>query len=166
MQTAVSKNNPVDNAWKEAFMSQALSLAEKAADKGEVPVGCIITDSEGNIIARGSNRSRETMDATAHAEIEAIREASKVIGDWHLDGCTIYVTLEPCPMCVGAIMNSRIRRVIYGAKDPVKGACGSVIDLFSEHFPDKAVVYGNVLGKESGELLSTFFSSVREEKYN
>ena len=166
MQTVPSNHNVAENAWKESFMSQALSLAEKAADKGEVPVGCIITDSEGNIIARGSNRSRETMDATAHAEIEAIREASKVIGNWRLDGCTIYVTLEPCPMCVGAIMNSRIRRVIYGAKDPVKGACGSVIDLFSEHFPDKAVVYGNILGKESGELLSNFFNSVREEKYN
>ena len=149
---------------RETLMREALSLAVKAAERGEVPVGCIITDSKGSIIARGSNRSRETMDATAHAEIEAIREASKSVGDWHLDGCTLYVTLEPCPMCVGAIMNSRIRRLVYGARDPVKGACGSVIDLFSEHFPEKAAVYGNVLGKESGELLSTFFNSVREEK--
>ena len=149
---------------RETLMREALSLAVKAAERGEVPVGCIITDSKGSIIARGSNRSRETMDATAHAEIEAIREASKSVGDWHLDGCTLYVTLEPCPMCVGAIMNSRIRRLVYGARDPVKGACGSVIDLFSEHFPDKAAIYGNVLGKESEELLSTFFNSVREEK--
>lgn len=166
MQMAVSENDASNNTEKESFMLQALSLAEEAAEKGEVPVGCIITDSKGNIIAQGSNRCREIMDPTAHAEIEAIREACKVIGDWHLDGCTIYVTLEPCPMCVGAIMNSRIRRLIYGAKDPVKGACGSVIDLFSEHFPDKAAVYGNVLGKESGELLSTFFSSLREGKSN
>ena len=149
---------------RETIMREALSLAVEAAERGEVPVGCIITDSKGSIIARGSNRSRETMDATAHAEIEAIREASKSVGDWHLDGCTLYVTLEPCPMCVGAIMNSRIRRLVYGARDPVKGACGSVIDLFSEHFPDKAAIYGNVLGKESEELLSTFFNSVREEK--
>ena len=149
---------------RETLMREALSLAVKAAERGEVPVGCIITDSKGSVIARGSNRSRETMDATAHAEIEAIREASKFVGDWHLDGCTLYVTLEPCPMCVGAIMNSRIRRLVYGARDPVKGACGSVIDLFSEHFPDKAAIYGNVLGKESEELLSTFFNSVREEK--
>ena len=151
---------------REAFMHQALSLAEEAANRGEVPVGCIITDSKGAIIGRGSNRSRETGDATAHAEIEAIREASKSIGDWHLEECTIYVTLEPCPMCVGAIMNSRSRRLVYGAKDPVKGACGSVIDLFSENFPDKAAVYGSVLGKESGELLSDFFNSLREEKDN
>ena len=149
---------------RETLMLQALSLAEEAANRGEVPVGCIITDSEGRIIARSSNRSRETKDATAHAEIEARRDASKIIGDWHLEGCTMYVTLEPCPMCVGAIMNSRIRKLVFGARDPVKGACGSVIDLFSEQFPDKAVVYGNVLGKESSELLSTFFKSLREEE--
>ena len=104
--------------------------------------------------------------ALSHAELLAIDSACRKLGGWRLPDCALYVTLEPCPMCVGAIMNSRIRRVIYGAKDPVKGACGSVIDLFSEHFPDKAVVYGNILGKESGELLSKFFNSVREEKYN
>lgn len=157
---------PQDVPKRETFMLQALSLAEEAAEKGEVPVGCIITDLKGNIIARGRNRNRESMDATAHAEIEAIREAGKVIGDWHLEECTIYVTLEPCPMCVGAIMNSRIRRLVYGAKDPIKGACGSVIDLFSEHFPDKAAVYGNVLENESRKLLSTFFDTLREEKDN
>ena len=148
---------------REVCMRTALALAEEAYCGGEVPVGCIITDSEGRIIGRGRNRTRERGDATSHAEIEAIREANKVAGDWRLDGCTLFVTLEPCPMCAGAIMNARIRRLVFGARDPVKGACGSVIDLFSEHFPDKAIVYGNVLDEESRELLSSFFRSVREE---
>ena len=144
-------------------MRAALTLAEEAACRGEVPVGCVITDSEGRIIAKGRNRTRESGDATSHAEMEAIREANRATGDWRLEGCTLFVTLEPCPMCTGAMMNARIRKLVFGARDPVKGACGSVIDLFSEHFPDKAVVYGNVLEEESRELLSTFFRSVREE---
>ena len=104
----------------------------------------------------------EKHDATAHAEMEAIREASAAVGDWRLDGCTLFVTLEPCPMCAGAIMNSRIRHVVFGARDAVKGACGSVIDLFYENFPDKAAVFGGVLAEESAEKLSTFFDSVRK----
>ena len=150
--------NPIE---REAFMRQALALAEKAAACGEVPVGCVICNSAGAVIGRGRNRCLQKRDATAHAEIEAIREASASAGDWRLEGCTLFVTLEPCPMCTGAIMNARIRTVVFGARDPVKGACGSVIDLFSENFPDKAAVYSGVLVEESSEVLSAFFKQVR-----
>ena len=149
---------------REEFMRRALSMAEEAAACGEVPVGCVICNRSGSVIGCGRNRCAEEHDATAHAEIEAIREASSVSGDWRLDDCTLFVTLEPCPMCTGAIMNSRIKRVVFGAKDPVKGACGSVIDLFSENFPDKAVVFSGVLSKESTNLLSAFFHNVRRNQ--
>ena len=143
-------------------MRIALLLAEEASAAGEVPVGCVVCDASGEVIGMGRNRCIEKHDATAHAEMEAIREASAAVGDWRLDGCTLYVTLEPCPMCAGAIMNSRIRQVVFGARDAVKGACGSVIDLFYENFPDKAAVFGGVLAEESAEKLSTFFDSVRK----
>ena len=143
-------------------MRLALLLAEEASAAGEVPVGCVVCNASGEVIGRGRNRCMEKHDATAHAEMEAIREASSAVGDWRLDGCTLYVTLEPCPMCAGAIMNSRIRHVVFGARDAVKGACGSVIDLFYENFPDKAAVFGDVLAEESAEKLSTFFDSVRK----
>ncbi len=154
----------MDSTSREKYMRFAIDLAEEAASSDEVPVGCVITDEHGNIIGRGRNRCIEKHDATAHAEMEAIREASTFRGDWRLDGCTLFVTMEPCPMCTGAIMNSRIRRVVYGAKDDVKGACGSVIDLFSEHFPDKAAVFGNVLQEDCSRVLNNFFSKVRKEK--
>ena len=147
---------------REKFMRQALTLAEEAAACGEVPVGCVICDASGTVIGRGRNRCAERKDATAHAELEAIREASFAMQDWRLEDCTLFVTLEPCPMCTGAIMNSRLRCVVFGARDPVKGACGSVIDLFSENFPDKAAVYSGVLAEECAGLLSGFFSHVRE----
>lgn len=150
--------NPIE---REACMQQALTLAKEAAACGEVPVGCVVYDASGAIIGRGRNRCLQKHDATAHAEIEAIREASAFLGDWRLDSCTLFVTLEPCPMCTGAIMNSRIHTVVFGARDPVKGACGSVIDLFSEHFPDKAAVYSGVLANESAAMLSAFFDQVR-----
>ena len=153
-----------DSPMREAYMHTALSLAEEAASCGEVPVGCIICNATGEIIGTGRNRCLEKHDATAHAEIEAIRQASNVMGDWRLDGCTLFVTLEPCPMCTGAIMNARIRTVVFGAKDPVKGACGSVIDLFSESFPDKAAVYNGVLAEESSAVLSSFFDKVRNNQ--
>ena len=98
--------------------------------RGEIPVGCVITDGAGNVIGRGRNRREEGADATAHAEIEAIREACRALGTWRLDGCTLYVTLEPCPMCAGAILNARIPTVVYGAREAKSGSCGSVIDLF------------------------------------
>ena len=150
--------NPIE---REAFMHQALLLAEEAAACGEVPVGCVICNASGDVIGRGRNRCLQKHDATAHAEIEAIREASASLGDWRLEGCTLFVTLEPCPMCTGAIMNARVRTVVFGARDPVKGACGSIVDLFSENFPDKAVVYSGVLAEESAEVLSAFFKQVR-----
>jgi tRNA(adenine34) deaminase len=147
---------------REHYMRIALLLAEEASAAGEVPVGCVVCNASGKVIGRGRNRCMEKHDATAHAEMEAIREASAAVGDWRLDGCTLFVTLEPCPMCAGAIMNSRIRHVVFGARDAVKGACGSVIDLFYENFPDKAAVFGGVLAEESAEKLSTFFDSVRK----
>ena len=142
-------------------MKNALALAYEAAEAGEVPVGCIITDSEGRIIGRGRNRRIENADATAHAEIEAIREACKALGDWRLSGCTMYVTLEPCPMCTGAIINSRIPTVVFGARDAETGSCGSVIDLFSERYGHKPAVYVGVLKDECAEVLRSFFKEKR-----
>ena len=112
-------------------MRDALALAQDAALAGDVPVGCVVLDAEGAVIGRGRNRREEMADATAHAEIEAIREACRARGDWRLDGCTLVVTLEPCPMCAGAIINSRLSTVVYGAREPEFGSCGSVVDLFS-----------------------------------
>ena len=113
-------------------MHKAAELARSAAARNEVPVGCVITDKDGNIIGEGSNRCEELRNALAHAETEAIKKASEALGTWHLEGCTLYVTLEPCPMCAGAIINSRISTLVYGAKDNNKGACGSVLNIFEE----------------------------------
>lgn len=143
-------------------MRQALLLAEEAAAAGEVPVGCIITDTNGNIIGRGRNRTQKLHDASAHAEIEAIREACSAVGDWRLENCTIYITLEPCPMCTGAIINSRIPNVVFGAKDELTGSCGSVIDLFSERFGHKPAVFSGVCAEESAVLLKNFFKDKRK----
>ena len=148
---------------REDYMRQALAQAREAAAEGEVPVGCVIADAAGNIIAQGRNRCEERNDATAHAEQEAIREAARKLNCWNLDGCTLYVTMEPCPMCTGAIMNARIKRVVFGTRDEVKGACGSVINLFSENFPDKAAVFPNVLEKECRDELTNFFREIREK---
>ena len=111
------------------FMQQALVLAEQAAALGEVPVGAVIVR-DGQVIASGFNRRETGHSATAHAELSAIEEACRMLGRWRLSDCTLYVTLEPCPMCAGAIINSRLKRVVYGAKDEKAGACGSVVDLF------------------------------------
>jgi len=142
-------------------MALALELAREAGEKGEVPVGCIITDADGNIIGRGQNRRRQLHDATAHAEVEAIREACANIGDWRLEGCSIFVSLEPCPMCTGAIINSRIPTVVFGAREELSGSCGSVIDLFSERYGHKPAVYGGVMKDESAQLLKDFFKNKR-----
>jgi tRNA(adenine34) deaminase len=146
---------------REEYMSYAMELAREAYDNEEVPVGCIITDKSGNIIGRGRNRREENSDATAHAEIEAIREACSNLGDWRLDDCSIFVTLEPCPMCTGAIINSRIPTVVFGARDAVTGSCGSVIDLFSESYGHRPAVFPGVLQDESAALLKDFFKSKR-----
>ncbi len=146
---------------KEKYMSAALELAREAAEHGEVPVGCVITDSGGHIIGRGRNRREESGDATAHAEIEAIRAACASRGGWRLDGCTMYVTLEPCPMCTGAIILSRIPTLVFGAREELTGSCGSVIDLFSERYGHAPAVYAGVLGEESATLMRAFFRGKR-----
>ncbi|MBR0208761.1 MAG: nucleoside deaminase [Oscillospiraceae bacterium] len=145
----------------EAYMRMALELAREAAENGEVPVGCVIADADGRVIGRGRNRREETGDATAHAEIEAIREAGETLGSWRLDGCTLYVTLEPCPMCAGAIINARVPALVYGAADAVSGSCGSVIDLFFERYGHHPQVLGGVLAEEAAALLRSFFSALR-----
>ncbi len=148
----------------EKYMRAALELAREAAENGEVPVGCVVASPEGGIIGRGRNRREEGRDATAHAEIEAIRAACAALGTWNLSGCTLFVTLEPCPMCAGAIINSRISTVVYGAKEPYSGSVGSVINLFEERYGHRPAVYGGVLRDECALLLSGFFGSLRGAK--
>ena len=142
-------------------MSLALALAKEAADNGEVPVGCVIVNGDGNIIGRGRNRRIEKNDATAHAEMEAIRDASAAKGDWRLDDCTMYVTLEPCPMCTGAIIMSRIPTLVFGAREALTGSVGSVIDLFAEKYGHSPAVYTGVLAEECSQLLRDFFKGKR-----
>ena len=144
----------------EKYMRTALRLAQTAANKGETPVGCVVVSPEGVIIGRGYNRT-EAEDATCHAEIEAIRDASRALGSWRLDGCGLYVTMEPCPMCAGAIINSRVSRVYYGAKDARMGSCGSVINLFMEKYGRSPAVVGGVLADECAEVLGKFFAERR-----
>lgn len=149
---------------REKYMEYALALASRAAEEGEIPVGCVIADADGNIIGRGRNKREESHDATHHAEIEAIREACGSIGDWRLGGCTIYVTLEPCPMCAGAIINSRIKRVVFGAYDPKAGSCGSVNNLFSFPYNHSPEVEGGFMQDECALLLKQFFAELRRTK--
>ena len=144
-------------------MSLALELAEEAAQAGEVPVGCVIVSDTGEVIGRGRNMREETGDASAHAELLAIREACANLGDWRLEGCTLYVTLELCPMCAGAVINSRIPTVVYGAKDELTGSCGSVLNLFEERYGHKPAIYGGVLRDQCAHVLSDFFKSVRQK---
>ena len=146
---------------REEYMSLALALAKEAAQAGEVPVGCVIADGEGRVIGRGRNRREESGDATAHAEVEAIRQACAALGNWRLEKCSIYVTLEPCPMCTGAIINSRIPTVVFGARETLSGSCGSVIDLFSENYGHKPAVFGGVLAEDCAALLRDFFRGKR-----
>ena len=146
---------------REEYMALALDLAREAAEAGEVPVGCVIADSEGRVIGRGRNRREERSDATAHAEVEAIRQACAAVGSWRLEGCALYVTLEPCPMCTGAIINARIPIVVFGAREALTGSCGSVIDLFSENYGHRPAVYGGVLAEDCAALLRDFFRGKR-----
>ena len=118
----------------EKYMRQALDLARQAAACGEVPVGCVIVK-DGAVVGRGRNRREERQAAWSHAEMEAMAQANRALGTWRLDGCTLYVTLEPCPMCAGAILNARVSRVYFGARDREMGACGGVMNLFMEDFP-------------------------------
>ena len=145
------------------FMRQALALAREAAAAGEVPVGCVIVRG-GEIVGRGRNRREEKRSAASHAEMEAIAQANEILGSWRLDGCELYVTLEPCPMCAGAILNARIARVWYGARDAAFGACGGVTNLFMEDFPNRPALVGGILGEECRQVLSDFFSGLRRDK--
>lgn len=143
------------------FMRLALDLAREAAAAGEVPVGAVVVR-DGEVIGRGFNRPILTSDPTAHAEVVALRDAAQRLGNYRLPGCSLYVSLEPCVMCSGAIMHSRIQRVIYGARDPKTGAHGSVLDLFAEsRLNHHAEVLGGLLADESGALLSGFFAARR-----
>ena len=144
-------------------MHEALSLAREAADEGEVPVGCIVTDGE-HIVGRGRNRRETGKSALAHAELEAIGEACRTLGGWRLWRCTLYVTLEPCPMCAGAIINARIPRVVFGAPDPKAGSCGSVTDLFALPFNHHPVVERGLRAEEAQALLQAFFLRLREQR--
>ena len=141
-------------------MAQALALAAEAAAVGEVPVGCVIVR-DGEIVGRGRNRREEKQATASHAEMEAISAANDALGSWRLDGCALYVTLEPCPMCAGAIINSRIRRVVYGAADTKAGCCGSVTDLFAMPFNHHPVVEQGLRAEEAQELLQAFFKDLR-----
>ena len=141
-------------------MEEALSLAKEAAAEGEVPVGCVVVRGD-EIVGRGRNRRENIKNALAHAEIEAISDACKNLGGWRLWECTLYVTLEPCPMCAGAIVNARIPRVVYGAGDAKCGACGSVCDIFSMDFNHHPAVEKGLMEAESSELLTAFFKDLR-----
>ena len=140
----------------------ALDLAREAGEDGETPVGCVVVDPNGGVVGCGRNRREKSKDATSHAEIEAISGACKTLGDWRLTGCSLYVTLEPCPMCAGAIIMSRISKVFYGAADKQTGSCGSVINLFMEPYGQTTRITGGVLAGECSELLSGFFEKLRE----
>ena len=142
------------------FMNRALMQAEIAMKHDEVPVGAVIVK-DGNVIARAYNRRESSKDPLAHAELLAIGKASKKLGSWRLSGCTLYVTLEPCPMCSGAIMNARIKRVVYGAKDPKAGTYGSIYDLNSYSVNHKPEVLGGIMKEECSSLLSGFFKRKR-----
>ncbi|MDZ4098435.1 MAG: tRNA adenosine(34) deaminase TadA [Methylophilaceae bacterium] len=144
------------------FMQMALSLAEEAAENGEVPVGAVIVK-DGVVIGRGSNAPISQHDPSAHAEIQAMRDAAKYLGNYRLVDCTLYVTLEPCAMCAGAIQHARITRLVFGASDPKTGACGSVINLMSEErLNHHTEVTGGMMATECGSLLSQFFAGRRK----
>ena len=146
----------------ELFMKEALKLAKEAFDEGEVPVGCVIVRGE-KIVGRGRNRREGAKNALAHAEIEAINDACSNLGGWRLWECTLYVTLEPCPMCAGAIVNARIPRVVYGAADSKCGAVDSVCSLFSMNFNHHPEVVRGVREEEAAALLKDFFQQLRVE---
>jgi tRNA(adenine34) deaminase len=151
-----------EDAVEEKRMAEALRLAQTAAEAGEVPVGAVIVH-EGRVIARAHNQVELLHDATAHAEMIAITQAAEALENWRLEGAEIYVTLEPCPMCAGALVNSRVARIVYGADDPVAGACGSVFNIVNEkRLNHRIPVVKGVLGDRCSELLKEFFRSRRQ----
>ncbi len=147
---------------KEIFMKEALLLAKEAFNEGEVPVGAVVTIGD-KVIGRGRNRREKEKNALYHAETEAINEACRRLGGWRLWECDLYVTLEPCPMCAGAIINSRIKNVVFGAYDSKNGACGSVVNLFDSDFSYKPSYEGGFMEKECGKILTDFFKSIRNK---
>lgn len=148
--------------FDEEIMERALELAQRAALAGEIPVGAVIVDKDGNIVGEGQNRREELCSPTAHAEMLAIEAAAKKLGRRRLPDCTIYVTLEPCPMCAGAIMNAQLGRLVYGAFDDKNGACASVVTLFDEKFTHIPMVRSRVLEKRCGDILTEFFKELRK----
>lgn len=149
---------------EERYMKEAIRQANKAAALGEVPIGCVI-EYEGKIIGRGYNRRMIDHTVLAHAEIIAMRKACKVMGDWRLEGCTMYITLEPCPMCAGAIVQARIPKVVIGSMNPKAGCAGSVLDLLHEDgFNHQVETKIGVLGDTCSSMLSEFFRELREKK--
>ena len=145
------------------YMKAALKLAQKAADEGEVPVGAVVV-CEGKIVGRGRNRRETKKNAIHHAEIEAIEKACKKLGGWRLHKCDLYVTLEPCPMCTGAIINARIKTLYYGAKDEKAGSCGTLVNLFVLSYNHKPEVISGVMEEECADILKKFFKDLRERK--
>lgn len=145
-------------------MREALRQARLAAARGDVPVGAVVVKEE-KIIARGRNRREERGDPTAHAEIEALRKAAKKLGGWYLHGCTLYATLEPCPMCAGAAMQARIEGIVFGARDPKAGCCGSIANLPEDaRFPHRLRVSGGLLEEECAAVLREFFREKRQRE--
>lgn len=146
----------------ETFMKEALTEANIAWDSGEVPVGAVVVDGEGNIIARAHNQRESQSDPTAHAEIEALRAAGKARGKWRMEGLTLFVTLEPCPMCAGAIVQSRIKKVVYGCDDPKAGACGTLMNITADsRLNHQVVTVGGVLEAQCKQLMTKFFKERR-----
>ena len=146
----------------ERFMREALLCAQASAEHGEVPVGAVIVK-DGIIVSRGYNRRETDKNALCHAELEAIDSACRTLGGWRLWQCELYVTLEPCPMCAGAIINARIRRVVYGAQDPKAGSCGSVANLFELPYNHRPQLTGGVLEEECAAVLRNFFQNLRNK---
>ena len=146
------------------YMRRALDLARQAAAEGEVPVGCVIVDGEGTVLAEGRNRREATRSVTGHAELEALDAACRARGDWRLDDCTLFVTLEPCPMCAGAMISARLGSLVYGAREPQFGSAASILNLFEERYPAHTAIYGGVLAEESKVLLRAFFKEKRNRE--
>lgn len=151
--------------FHESMMRLAIAQAHIAFREHEVPIGAVICR-DGELISFGRNRRETSRNALLHAEIEAIGNACRALGSWRLENCELYVTLEPCPMCAGAIINSRIRSVIFGAKDPKAGVCGSLLNLFEYNFNHRPTIICGVLEDECASLLKAFFSNLRQEKKN
>ena len=150
---------------REEYMAEALTLAEEAAAAGEIPVGCVVVDEQGVIIGRGRNRREERRDATAHAEVEAIREACATKQDWRLENCTLYVTMEPCPMCCGAMINSRIDTVVFGASELKFGSAGSQLNLLQfPGFNHNVHIVGPIDQERCSGLMKQFFADLRKKR--